>query len=60
MISEQVYNMLSMKQKLQLEDDWNIDCATDLETRIVQGHEDDIEQINQAVKEYIKELENES
>ena len=41
-ISEQVYNALTMKQKRQLEDDYNIDCATDLQQRIVQEYNESI------------------
>ena len=33
-IIEQIYNMLSLKNKKKLFDDWGADCATDLESRI--------------------------
>lgn len=33
-ITMEVYNMLSMKNKIKLNDDWGIDCPHDLQTRI--------------------------
>ena len=40
-IAMEVYAMLSMRQKKQLEDNYNIDCAYDLGKRIREENEDE-------------------
>ena len=41
-VAEQVYNMLTMKQKRELEDEYNIDCALDLQRVIYEEHTESI------------------